>query len=50
MPAPPIDAAEAEREPTLEVEPSLQDATDLSKDKGYKVYTGEGRTGQLAGA
>jgi len=25
MPAPPIDAAEAEREPTLEVEPSLQD-------------------------
>jgi len=30
------------------VEPSLQDATDLAKDKGYKVYTGEGRTGQLA--
>jgi ABC-type transport system substrate-binding protein len=30
------------------VEPSLQDAADLAKDKDYKVYTGEGRTGQLA--
>ena len=29
-------------------EPSLQDATDLAKDKGYSVYTGAGRTGQLA--
>ena len=30
------------------VEPSLQDAADLAKDRDYKVYTGEGRTGQLA--
>ena len=29
-------------------EPSLQDAADLAKDKGYAVYTGAGRTGQLA--
>jgi ABC-type transport system substrate-binding protein len=29
-------------------EPSLQDAADLAKDKGYSVYTGAGRTGQLA--
>ena len=29
-------------------EPSLQDAADLAKDKGYTVYTGAGRTGQLA--
>lgn len=29
-------------------EPSLQDATDLAKDKAYTVYTGSGRTGQLA--
>lgn len=29
-------------------EPSLQDATDLAKDKDYTVYTGAGRTGQLA--
>ncbi|WP_158801272.1 ABC transporter substrate-binding protein [Acidisoma sp. L85] len=30
------------------VEPSLADATDLTKDKDYKVYTGSQRTGQLA--
>ena len=29
-------------------EPSLQDASDLAKDKAYTVYTGAGRTGQLA--
>ena len=29
-------------------EPSLQDAADLAKDKNYTVYTGAGRTGQLA--
>jgi ABC-type transport system substrate-binding protein len=29
-------------------EPSLQDAADLAKDKNFKVYTGEKRSGQLA--
>ena len=29
-------------------EPSLEDAADLAKDKNYTVYTGAGRTGQLA--
>jgi peptide/nickel transport system substrate-binding protein len=29
-------------------EPSLEDAADLSKNKNYTVYTGAGRTGQLA--
>jgi peptide/nickel transport system substrate-binding protein len=29
-------------------EPSLQDASDLAKNKDYSVYTGSGRTGQLA--
>ena len=29
-------------------EPSLQDASDLVKDKAYTLYTGAGRTGQLA--
>jgi peptide/nickel transport system substrate-binding protein len=29
-------------------EPSLQDAADLAKDKDFKVYTGEKRTGQIA--
>ena len=29
-------------------EPSLQDASDLAKDHDYTVYTGAGRTGQLA--
>ncbi len=29
-------------------EPSLQDASDLAKDKRFTVYSGSGRTGQLA--
>ena len=29
-------------------EPSLQDAAELAKDKGFKIYTGEKRSGQLA--
>jgi peptide/nickel transport system substrate-binding protein len=29
-------------------EPSLEDASDLASNKGYTVYTGAGRTGQLA--